>query len=250
MDTATILKAAMVLYLPLALCAPHHDVPMPMLDSPSPFTACQEEAECRCRMLETLVSRELSPSHCELLAAALATLVTWADQLQVSWAEQLAQMSPPTLLVDPYPIYPGYLPRNPKTPETTPGYETSPDNVTTPYFETTSRSTTNVETTSEGATDNGTKDNKVATTEKQDEGSSGKGRSGIILSPEYNKYPEYDKDLDTSTLIQVKYVLSSLTSSYYLLDQVEDGSRIELTFQVFDIEYSEKCSYDYVQGNG
>ena len=227
----------MVLYLPLALCAPHHDVPMPMLDSPSPSTPCQEEAECRCRMLETLVSRELSPSHCELLAAALATLVTWADQLQVSWAEQLAQMSPPTLLVDPYPIY-------------TPGYETTRDNVTTPYFETTSRSTTNVETTSEGATDNDTKNRKAATTEKQDEGSSGKGRSGIILSPEYNKYPEYDKDLDTSTLIQVKYLLSSLTSSYYLLDQVEDGSRIELTFQVFDVENSEKCSYDYVQGNG
>ena len=117
----------MMLHLPLALCAPHHDVPMPMLDSPSPFDHCQEEAECRCRMLETLVSRELSPSHCELLAAALATLVTWADQLQVSWAEQLAQMSPPTLLV----------PRNPKTPETTPGYKTSPDNLTTTYFETT-----------------------------------------------------------------------------------------------------------------
>ena len=199
MDTATILKAAMVLYLPLALCAPHHDASMPMLDSPSPFSPCQEEAECRCRMLETLVSRELSPSHCELLAAALATLVTWADQLQVSWAEQLAQMSPPT---------PQIVPRRPKTPETpdnTPGYETTPDNVTTTYFETTSRSTTNVETTSEGATDNDTKDNKVATTEKQDEGSSGKGRSGIILSPEYNKYPEYDHNLDTSTLIQVKH---------------------------------------------
>ena len=49
--------------------------------------------------------------------------------------------------------------------------------------------------------------------EKQDEGSSGKARSGIILSPEYNKYPEYDINLDTSTLIQVKYLLSSLTCS-------------------------------------
>ena len=196
-----------MLPLPLALCAPHHDASMPMLDSPSPSTPCQEEAECRCRMLETLVSRELSPSHCELLAAALATLVTWADQLQVSWAEQLAQMSPPTLLVDPYPIYPE--PRNPKTPETTPGYETTPENVTTPYFETTSKSTTKVETTSEGATDNDTKDRKATTTEKRDDESSGKdmgkGRSGIILSPEYNKYPEYDINLDTSTLIQVKF---------------------------------------------
>ena len=194
-----------MLHLPLALCAPHHDVPMPMLDSPSPSNECQEEAECRCRMLETLVSRELSPSHCELLAAALATLVTWADQLQVSWAEQLAQMSPPTLLVDPYPIYPE--PRNPKTPETpetTPGLTTR-YNETTSYFETTSRSTTNVETTSEGATDNDTKDRKVATTEKRDDESSGKGRSGIILSPEYKKYPEYDINLDTSTLIQVKH---------------------------------------------
>ena len=200
MDSATILKAAMVLlHLPLALCAPHHDASMPMLDSPSPFNECQEEAECRCRMLETLVSRELSPSHCELLAAALATLVTWADQLQVSWAEQLAQMSPPT---------PQIVPRRPKTPETpdnTPGYQTAHDIVTSPYFETTSRSTTNVETTSEGATDKDDKDRKVATTEKQDEGSSGKGRSGIILSPEYNKYPEYDINLDTSTLIQVKF---------------------------------------------
>ena len=202
MDTATILRAVMVLYLPLALCAPHHDVSvsMPMWDSPSPSTECQEDAECRCRMLETLVSRELSPSHCELLAAALATLVSWADQLQDSWVEQLAEMDPDHLLSFIYPDLATRYPNTPETPKTTPGYKTIPDNVTT------SRSTTNVETTSEGATDNDTKDNKkVATTEKQDEGSSGKGKSGIILSPEYNKYEVYDNLLDTSTLIQVKH---------------------------------------------
>ena len=216
MDTATILRAVMVLYLPLALCAPHHDVSvsMPMWDSPSPSTECQEDAECRCRMLETLVSRELSSSHCELLAAALATLMSWADQLQDSWVEQLAEMDPDHLLSFIYPdLATTRYPNTPETPKTTPGYEATPDNETTSYFETTLRSTINVETTSEGATDNDTKDKKVATTEKQDEGSSGKGRSGIILSPEYNKYPEYDINLDTSTLIQVKYLLSSLTCS-------------------------------------
>ena len=218
MDTATILRAEMVLlYLPLALCAPHHDVSvsMPMWDSPSPSNQCQEDAECRCRMLETLVSRELSSSHCELLAAALATLVSWADQLQDSWVEQLAEMDPDHLLSFIYPdLATTRYPNTPETPKTTPGYEATPDNETTSYFETTSRSTTNVGTTSEGATDNDTKDGrKATTTEKQDEGSSGKGRSGIILSPEYNKYPEYDINLDTSTLIQVKYLLSSLTCS-------------------------------------
>ena len=208
MDTATILRAAMVLYLPLALCAPHHDVSvsMPMWDSPSPSTECQEDAECRCRMLETLVSRELSSSHCELLAAALATLVSWADQLQDSWVEQLAEMDPDHLLSFIYPdLATTRYPNTPETPKTTPGYEATPDNETTSYFETTSRSTSNVETTSEGATDNDTKDRKATTTEKKDDGSSGKGRSGILLSPEYNKYDVYDHNLDTSTLIQVKH---------------------------------------------
>ena len=61
------------------------------------------------------------------------------------------------------------------------------------------------------------------------ERNNGSSESGVVTSPNYPK--KYDNFVDESTPIEV-----------------EDDSRIELTFVDFNIEKGTNCNYDYVSG--